>query len=231
MGDGRMDEPIKHKRLAEHIVEDLEAKIMDGTLGPGQRIVEEALCKSFMVSSTPLREAFQILENRGFVNREPRRGIFVARITPEEVEDIYRIRASLEGLAMSLAVRHQTPAFLCELKKMNEKMIRTADRGDDKAYQKLNLEFHKMIIDACGSPRLIQLIRTFDKQTTRYRVAVMTGSGWMDNSTRIHEAVIAAFEAGDAEAAERIRRDVVLNQIKRFSEIFNKEEVNEDRSR
>ena len=89
MLEGHMDEQIKHKRLAEHIVEDLEAKIMDGTLQPGQRIVEEALCKTFMVSSTPLREAFQILENRGFVNREPRRGIFVARITVQEVEDIY----------------------------------------------------------------------------------------------------------------------------------------------
>ena len=131
---------------------------------------------------------------------------------------------------MSLAVLHQAPEFLSKLKRMNEKMIRTAGKDDDNAYYKLNQKFHEMIIDACGNPRLIQLIRTFDKQTTRYRVAVMTGPGWMENSTKIHEAVIAAFEAGDAEAAERIRRGVVLNQIKRFSEVFNKEEMNEDRS-
>ena len=224
-------EPIKQKRLAEHIVEELEARIIDGTLRPGQRIVEETLCKSFMVSSTPLREAFQILESRGFVVREPRRGIFVARISLREVEDIYRIRAGLEGLAMSLAVRHQTPELLDELKKLHEKMIRTAGKGDERAYQKLNRKFHETIVDACGNPRLIQLIRTFDKQTTRYRIAVMSGPGWMDNSTRIHTDVIAAFESGDAEAAERIRRGDVLNQINRFSEIFNNEEENnEDRS-
>ncbi len=48
----------------------------------------------------------------------------------------------------------------------------------------------------------------------------MAGPGWMEDPTRIHGAIIAAFEAGDAEAAETIRRGVVLGRIKRFSEIF-----------
>ena len=80
-----------------------------------------------------------------------------------------------------------------------------------------------MIVNACGNPRLIQLIRTFDRQSARYRAAVMIGPGWMENSTHIHKAIIAAFEAGDAEAAERIRKGVVLSQTKRFSAIFSNE--------
>jgi DNA-binding GntR family transcriptional regulator len=226
-----MAERIEQKRLAEHIVEDLEKRIIDGVFRPGERIDEEALCKVFAVSRTPLKEAFQILENRGFLVREPRRGIFVARVTPQEVEDIYRIRASLEGLAMSLAVQRRTPELLGKLKKLHEKMIQVAWKGNDGTYQKLNLRFHETIVGACGNPRLIELIRTFDKQTTRYRVAVMIAPGWIENSTRIHKAIIAAFEAGDAEAAEGIRRGVVLNQSKRFSEIFmNEEGKNADRS-
>ena len=75
-----MDERINHRSLPEHIVEDLEARIVDGTLKPGQRIVVETLCKTFGVSPTPVREAFQIMESRGFVIREPRKGISVARI-------------------------------------------------------------------------------------------------------------------------------------------------------
>ncbi len=215
-----MSERIKHKSLAEHIVEELEARIVDETLRPGQRIVEEALCNIFKVSHSPVREALQILEGRGFVVREPRRGFTVVRITLQEVENIYRIRAGLEGLAMSLAVQHRTPAFIGKLKKMHEKMILSAEKGKDKAYQGLNQKFHELIVSACGNQRLAQLIRTFDRQTARYRIAVMVGPGWMENSTRIHKAIIAAFEAGDAEVAERIRRNAVLNQIRRFSEIF-----------
>ena len=218
--DNRTDERINHKSLAEHIVEDLEARIIDGTLQPGERIVVDELCKTLSVSPTPVREAFQIMESRGFVIREPRKGISVARITRQEAQDIYKIRANIEGLAMSQAVQCQPPGLIEALKKLHEKMIRAAEKGSDAAYQRLNQKFHELIVDSCGNPRLIRLIRDFDKQTTRYRAALMVGPGWMENSTRIHGAIIAAFEAGDAEAAEAIRRGVVLGQIKRFSEIF-----------
>ena len=215
-----MDELIKQKSLAEHIVEDLEQKIISRTLRPGQRIIEEALCRTFGVSRSPVREAFQILESRGFVAREPRKGISVVKITPQEAEDIYRIRASLDGLATALAVRKRTPEFMKKLRRMHEQMIRAAEKENGTTYQNLNQKFHELIITACGNPRLIQLIENFDKQTMRYRLAVMNGPGWMTNSTRLHTAIVDAVEAGDAEAAGRIRKESILGQIERFSEIF-----------
>jgi len=214
------DERINQKSLAEHIVEDLEQKIIGGTLKPGQRLIEEALCKTFGVSRSPLREAFQTLESRGFVVREPRKGISVARSTRQEAENIYRIRASLDGLATSLTVQHRTSEFLKKLKRMHGQMIRAAEKGNEATYRQIDRQFHETIINGCGNERLIQLIRNFDKQTIRYRRAVMSGPGWMSNSTKFHTAVIAAFEAGDAEAAERIRRNSILGQIKEFSKIF-----------
>ena len=84
----------------------------------------------------------------------------------------------------------------------------------------MNEKFHGLLINACENPRLIQLIQNFDKQTIRYRMAVSSGPGWMRNSTKIHAAIIVSFEAGDAEAAERIRKNSILGQIERFSEIF-----------
>jgi DNA-binding GntR family transcriptional regulator len=215
-----MDQLIKQKSLAEHIVDDLEQKIIARTLKPGQRVIEETLCKLFGVSRSPVREAFQILESRGFVVREPRKGISVAKITQQEAEDIYRIRAGLDALATSLAVQRKTPAFLKKLKGMHEQMIRAAEKGNYALYQNLNYKFHELIINASGNERLIQLIRNFDKQTMRYRLTVSNSQGWIDNSTKIHEALIAAFEAGDAEEAERIRKNSILGQTERFSEIF-----------
>jgi DNA-binding GntR family transcriptional regulator len=219
-----MDERIRQKSLAEHIVEDLERKIISGILQPGQRIIEEALCKTFGVSRSPVREAFQIMESRGFVLREPRKGISVARITRRGAEDIYRIRASLEGLAISLAVRNRTPDLIKKLRKMHEQMVRTAKKENGTTYHQLNQKFHEMIVNACGNERLIHLIGNFDKQTMRYRMTASSSPGWMDNSAKIHEAIIASFEAGDAEAAERIRKTVILGQINRFSELFSQEE-------
>jgi len=176
------DERINQKSLAEHIVEDLEQKIIGGTLKPGQRLIEEALCKTFGVSRSPLREAFQTLESRGFVVREPRKGISVARSTRQEAENIYRIRASLDGLATSLTVQHRTSEFLKKLKRMHGQMIRAAEKGNEATYRQIDRQFHETIINGCGNERLIQLIRNFDKQTIRYRRAVMSGPGWSEGS-------------------------------------------------
>jgi len=142
-----MDELIKQKSLAEHIVEELEKKIVDGALQPGQRIIEEALCKTLGVSRSPVREAFQILESRGFVVREPRKGISVARSTQREAEDIYRIRASLDGLATSLAVEKQTPEFLKKLKKMQ---IYLKHLLKDTALTSLQTDKNYKLIYFCG---------------------------------------------------------------------------------
>jgi len=219
-----MNKLIRQKSLAEHIVEDLERRIIAQTLEPGQRIIEESLCKTFGVSRSPVREALQTLESQGFVVREPRKGISVAKITPREAIDIYRIRACLEGLALSLVVLNSTPALLKKLKNLHTQMIRASQEENGKAYSNLNERFHDLIIMACKNERLIQLIRTFDKQTMLYRLAIVNSPGWMTNSTKIHGALITAIEAGDAEAAERIRKKSILGQIQKFPGIFNDSE-------
>ncbi len=216
---------ITQKSLAEHIVEDLEQKIIDGRLTPGQRLIEQALCDTFGVSRAPVREAFQILENRGFLVREPRKGVSVAKATRQEAEDIYRIRASLEGLATALAIEKRTPKLLTDLKALHQRMIDAAEADDLEAYQELNQQFHALIIGACKNPRLIRLIESFDKQTMRYRLAITRSPGWMKNSLGFHAATIASFEAGEAEAAERMRRSTILAQIVEYRELFKNGET------
>jgi DNA-binding GntR family transcriptional regulator len=215
-----MDERIKQKSLPEHIADDLERKILAGTLKPGQRMIEEALCRAFGVSRSPVREAFQVLESQGFVVREPRKGVSVAKVTPQEAADIYQIRASLEGLATALAVQRRTPALMTQLKQAHQELRRAAGQDNLRAYQRLNRRFHELVIGGCGNPRLIQLIRAFDKQTLRYRLAVRSAPGWMANSMRLHALTMASFEAGDAEKAERIRKEAILSQIDRFPDLF-----------
>jgi DNA-binding GntR family transcriptional regulator len=218
-----MDKLTNHKSLAEHIVEDLEQKIFAGKLKPGQRIIEDPICEAFGVSRSPVREAFQILASRGLVVREPRKGISVATIKRQEAENYYRIRYVLEGLAVSLAVQRQTPELVKKLKMFHAKMIEVSVTGNHSAYRKLNQQFHELIMNDCGNPQLIQMIYTLRRHMTLLRMAVTNSPGWMESSTKIHEALIAAIEAGDAEAAEQIRKNTIIGLIERFSEIFENE--------
>ncbi|NIS61678.1 MAG: FCD domain-containing protein [Proteobacteria bacterium] len=212
-----MENFINHKSLVDQIVQGLEKEILEGTLTPGQRIIEAAICKRLRISRSPVREAFRILESEGFVVREARKGVSVVGLSLQEAEDIYRIRANLESLAAYLAVEKQSPEVLKKLKKLHIQMTEVAAAGNVEAYSNLNLEFHDILINACENRRLIQLIKTFSKQTMRYRLEGRSVPGWMNSSLKIHEAIIQSFESGDAEEAERLRKNAILSHIQRFT--------------
>ena len=210
----------KHKSLVESIVEDLQDKIIRGYLEPGQRMVEAELCQKMGISRSPLREAFRILESHGFLAHEPRKGMHVSRVSLEELENIYVIRANLESLATKLAVKNGDPGVLEELRKLHEEMIRAADQGDTKAYHQLNLKFHEVLTLASLNRRLAELIDNFVKQTNRYRFVVFSTPGKLRSSMKNHADLIRSFEMGDAEEAERVRKEAILNNIEVLREHF-----------
>ncbi len=207
------DAAINHKSLVEHIVEKIEQQIIDGALTPGERIVEAALCQRLNISRSPLREACRILESQGAVVRIPRRGVFVAKVSPQEAEDICQIRANLESLATFLAVKKMDPETLKKMKALHRRMIRLAENGNVSEYYRLNLKFHKTLTSACENKRLIQMIDTFVKQTGRYRVEVLSIPGRLKASIENHEKIIRSIEQGDAEQAELLRKNTILNNI------------------
>ena len=224
-----MKNPIKQKSLVEYIIQDLEDKINGGVLKPGERVVEETLCKTFGVSRSPVREALRILDSQGYVEREPRKGVTVSSVTTKEIEDTYRIRANLESLAVYLSVKKQDLKVLQQLKIIHNKMIALAEEGKvSGAYFNLNLKFHKTLVDACDNKRLMQMIDTFVKQTKRYRAQILSIPGRIEASLKNHEMIIRSFEAGDADKAESLRKDTILKNISTFTEKFEKEEKDEN---
>src|SRR5437867_1687707 len=73
--------------------------IVDGRLEPGQRLKEEELARELGISRTPIREALLMLQAEGLVDAVPNRGAMVRVHTPEDLDDLYQLRALLEGYA------------------------------------------------------------------------------------------------------------------------------------
>ena len=67
------------------------------------------------VSRGPVREALRQLELEGLVTVVPNKGAYAEVITAQDVEDIYRMRARLEGLCARWAAEHIKEAQLEEL--------------------------------------------------------------------------------------------------------------------
>lgn len=221
-----MKKTAKPKSLVTFITEDLERKILEGKLKPGQRLIEAELCKTYGVSQTPLREALRIIESQGYVVHEPRKGVTVAQINLNDIEEIYHIRANLESMAHYWAVKKYDPEVLSQLKKLQKQMIIEVGKKDIKAYFELNLKFHEILINACRNKRLINMIQNFVKQTKRYRIDILKSPESLKRSVEAHEKIIQSFEDQDAEKAEKLRKESILGNIEIFIKKFKEEKKN-----
>lgn len=217
---------LLHKSLVQTIVESIEARIINGELQPGERLIEQAMCDLLEVSRAPLREAFRILENQGFLENRQRKGVYVTKLTRKEAIDIYMIRANLESLATYLAVKAGGKALADELGAIHTVMKDAVKRGDSDCYIVNNLRFHEILVSTCGNQRLIDMLRSFNKHTARYRVKILSTPGKYEESIKRHEELIAAIANGEAEKAERIRREAVLSNIPRVEATFDDESEN-----
>ena len=94
-----------HAPLTSLIARTIRERILDGTLAPGDRLVEARLSEEFGVSRVPVREALRALAADGMVTIEPRRGASVTTYSPELIRELVEVRATLEALNAKLAAR------------------------------------------------------------------------------------------------------------------------------
>jgi DNA-binding GntR family transcriptional regulator len=142
--------------------------------------------------------------------------------------DVYVIRANLESLATYLAVKRNDPHLIGVLRELHEKMVQVAKKGDRKTYYRLNGEFHSAVIHACENEQLIDMLDMFGKHTARYRSEVLSIPGKLDDSVKKHSVLIRSIELGDAERAEALRKESILENIALLQQHYDNRGHHED---
>jgi DNA-binding GntR family transcriptional regulator len=132
--------------------------IASGEIRPGEPIRQSQLAERMGISPTPVREALRRLEAQGLVVLEPHRGVRVAEVEPEEMGEIYEIRAALEGLAVERAVPRMTAKQVQAVKNAQVRLEEAWAAGQPKLLAKFNYQFHTGIYRLSDRPRLIKLI-------------------------------------------------------------------------
>ena len=147
---------IQERRTLVHgVLEALRQAIWERQLQPGIRLREEELAEALNVSRGPVREALIQLELEGLVIREPNRGASVARLAPEDLEEVYSLRMALEKLAVQLAVRNHSAEHIAQLQEVLSDMSTVLEmKVTEKRAADLDIKFHEIIIMATGHKRL-----------------------------------------------------------------------------
>jgi DNA-binding GntR family transcriptional regulator len=198
----QFDEALYAPSLLEVTTRRLRAEILSGDLAPGQRIVEEQIRQRFAISRAPLREALRTLANQGLVEHLPRRGTRVTELSPQEVDQLFALRALLERHAIEttfpLDLTGGDP--FVEVRRHLDDMRRADQAGDDLAKDDAHRAFHGAVVALAGNrqldlalePILLRLQRPMAANLRREAAALGTAAG-----IERHERLLLALESND----------------------------------
>ncbi|WP_287370368.1 GntR family transcriptional regulator [Oceanithermus sp.] len=185
--------------VREAAYERLKRRILEGVLRPGARLSEPALAQALGVSRTPVREALQRLAQEGLVELRPGRGARVRVLSPREVEEVYEVRALIEGEAAARAAGRCDEAGLHRLEAALD-ALETADPDDYAAQIAADERFHALLVAAGGNRVLEQVFHDLDAALALTRQFSRDLNQTPETRAQ-HRAIVAAIRAGDAAAA------------------------------
>lgn len=216
---------LKRENLRDAVIRLIEEALLKGELAPGSRIVEAELARQAGISRGPVREAIQQLVGEGVLVHYPSRGTFVARWTPQAVEEAYTLRAVLERLAIQEAVKRARPEDIARLQTIVEEMDQRAREGDSRALVFLDVRFHEQLYALSGHSLLQEVLARL-----RRRLYALMGldEGYAfhrHDIVRDHQRIVDALKTGDPDlAADAITAHVlavgaeVVEQVRRRTE-------------
>jgi phosphonate utilization transcriptional regulator len=214
---GAAIELLQNHSLTTLVLRELQRQIVAGELGAGAKLNEADIAAQLRVSRGPVREAFRALEQSGLVRTEKNRGVFVRQLSLHEADEIYEVRAALDGLIGRLAAQRIRAAGLQRLRDIVKRMHQAGRTRDVDAYFPLNLEFHELLAQAAGNAALLDNYRRVVNELNLFRRETLArNAGHIPVSTKDHEAIVNAVAKGDAAQAERLLFEHVIDSRERL---------------
>src|SRR3712207_3144547 len=149
--------PPTRLRLVDDVASSLEDAILAGRVRPGERLIETRVCAELGVSRTTLREALLMLERRGLVRGEPRRGTFVTRLSRDEARDLCLVRALLEAYAVGTGYARLDEATFARLDALVAEMATCRLPEETPRLIRLDRDFHGLLVRVADSARVREL--------------------------------------------------------------------------
>lgn len=199
--------PIKWMSLSDLVTEKLRRAIINGTMKPGQRIVEEDVAETMQTSRGPVRDAISRLEYEGLILREPNKGAVVATLSTEDFLEVWSLRAVLEPLGIrSLVIRkpkEEELSTLIDTVKELSACLATENFSMELAVD-IDVRFHEELMRLSGHRRLLTCWQSLKSQIwfLVFSRNVLERNEFPRQADTYHMSIINAIREGDADKAQ-----------------------------
>lgn len=214
------------KTARERVYSTVRDWIIDGTLLPGEKIFDKDIAEYFLVSRTPVREAFQLLEDQKLLVISPGKESRVAPIDILKTTQSYEILANLETLALRYAMPNFTKETCSSLSRINRELLLAIKAGDARKASELDRRFHELILKLSGNDFLLNFCFVLEVHVARVEILYFSAQKnkleSLIPSVNEHDEIISAVEKGDVSLAEQAMKKNWLNTISLLEKLVEK---------
>lgn len=208
---------------ARHLVaEKIRESILDGSLSPGERLVERKLAETLGTSQSAIREALIQLELEGHVSKKPNSATFVTHFSQRDLENTMAVRRALEGFAVEEAARQSTPADIQRLEELYQQSLSAARAREFQKYIRGDLSWHIAMWESTHNDCLVECLRRVVVPLFGFsaiRVAMQPGFNLL-HDLQSHRVLLDAIAAGEPEMAKRAFHVAVKEWTEQASRLY-----------
>ena len=208
----------QEQSLGGQIFNRIRDDILSGNYTPGEELKEAPLGKQLGVSRTPVREALRQLDLEGLVEIAPNRGAKVIGISRKDVEDIYHMRARLEGLAARKAAEQIKEEELAELEEVILLSEFHVKKPESKQMVRLDGRFHEIMYRASGSRMLEHVLPDFLHYVKMARSHSVKTEHRAQESVKEHKRILEAIRQRDGDLAEQLANEHIQHVIENLDQ-------------
>lgn len=186
--------------LLEYALHEIRSRIQSGEYPPGAKLSTQEISDSLGISRTPVISAINRLVSQGLVEAIPRRGMVVAKMSPEQVADVLEMRRMMELYAVKPAIQAAAarPEALEPMRQLLHN-IQTAYANSDAEAEQVEMEFHTQLIVLAGNKQLLELYKTNWCVAAIFYIFFRTNQPEHHRATTLHHhtQMMEALEQGD----------------------------------
>lgn len=147
-----------------NLFDDLRDQLVNGHFEPGQKLKPSELAENYGCSASAVREALFRLSTLGLVEFRDQRGFRLPQTSPQLQQELTQMRILLECEGACLSIRLGGLGWEARLTAAHHKLrhiesrvdVGTGNREALVLWTTAELEFHRTLIEACGSNLLLK---------------------------------------------------------------------------
>jgi DNA-binding GntR family transcriptional regulator len=201
------DSAIPRQSLTSAVADKLRDQIIRGEIPEGAQLRQDAIATQYQVSRIPVREALRQLDAEGLIAIVPNRGAVVPALSPDDIGELFSIRALLEPEVLKLSMPRLTEEDFSEAEAVLLEYVRELKREDHlSAWGRLNWQFHSILYSRADQPRFMAIIRNVNNSGERYTRLQLYLTRGMKRANEEHHQILNLCRQRDATGACKLLR-------------------------